>query len=226
MTNKLIADLLQTDCSEPDGPSRSLVQYTSLTAYFHERLGEVRQNQNFDSTETSEFYVVNMLETFSNTEKLYPVDSEGKRQQEALATILHRAVLGSPNEQVSNYRRLGDMALFVAGFFAESLRRGAVGLGYYIDMGQGAYSALAGSGRGRDGKVFRELFEELADTFANWVEVLRELSLEIGLTQPMAAMPDSELFERWTRLQGPQAEALADSLIARGMMPMTKLHHT
>jgi hypothetical protein len=186
----------------------------------------VRQSQNFDTTQTSEFYVVNMLDSYSNTDQLYPSDKNGNRHSEALAMILHKAVFGSPTEQVNHYRRLGDMALFMAGFFAESLKRGAVGLAYYIDMGQGAYSSLASVVRGRDGKVFRELFEELADTFAGWVEVLRELSIELGLTQPLGAMPDLELFERWSRLQGSQAQALASTLISRGMMPTTKLHQT
>lgn len=221
MKKKIITDPQPTDSPKSEGPpSRSLLQYTSLAAYFHERLSEVRQSQSFDATETSEFYVVNLLETFSQADQLYHTGEDGRRENEALAMILHRAVFCAPGEQVNHYRRLGDVALFIAGFFAQSLKRGAVGLSYYIDMGQGAYSSLADHVRGRDGKAFRELFQELADTFSGWVEVLRALSAEASLGAQLNSLPDVELFERWSRLKGAQADPLARTMLSRGLIPV------
>ncbi len=221
MTKKLITGVHPPGDSLPDDdPSRSLLQYTSLTAYFHEQLGQVRQSQNFDATEVSEIYVLNLLETFAQPDQLFIVDESGRRQSEALAMILHGAVFGNPADQVHHYKRLGDLALFISGFFSDSLKRRSVGVSYYIDMGQAAYATLAGLIRGSASGVFRDLYQELAESFSGWVEVLCQLSEQLGLTRRLHELADIELFERWGRLDGPQRRRLADTMLARGMMPL------
>lgn len=221
MTRKLILpDSSPIDNHSAQSESEVLMA-SSMAAFFHDTLGKVRQSQNFEATEVSEFYVVNLLETFTDADLLFPTGDDGRRSDEALAMILHRAVFSGAHEQIAHYRRLGDLALYIAGMFAERLcHRRSVGLAYYIDMGQSAYGTLADNMRGMSAQVFRDLYRELADTFANWVEVLREVSETLGLTRPLSEMDTAEVYERWERLDGPQSKRLAGVLLGRGLMPV------
>ncbi len=216
------AAIVSEPSSHDKKPPVSILEYTSLGTYFHEKLSEVRHNQSFQATEFTEVYVLGVLDTFADAERFYRVSTQdGRRHDEALAMILQRAVSQSGSSSIRHYRRLGDLALFIAGIFADSLARSAVGVGYYIDMGRGAYQTLASVIRGQGGEVFRDLYGELADSFAGWVEVLRELSENIGLSRPLSTIDAGELYERWARLSGRQAQRMSDAMVKRGMLPLS-----
>lgn len=86
-------------------------------------------------------------------------------------------VAGRAGDRVRRLRRLGDRALFVSGFFAESLVRSVVSGRYYREMGRGAYGTLARSlPEPTSDLCWRQLFEELADRFAELAMVLSEVS--------------------------------------------------
>ena len=69
-------------------------------------------------------------------------------------------------------RALGDSALCVSGFFADSLNRKIVDVDYYINMGGGACTALSprSSNRRDVAEVFSELYAELAHKFPALVD--------------------------------------------------------
>jgi hypothetical protein len=79
-------------------------------------------------------------------------------------------------KRLRRLRGLGDRALFVAGFFGESLARRGLGLAYYADAGRIAYAdvcrLLAPRPAQRDAAL---LFEELADRFGDFADVLAEV---------------------------------------------------
>ena len=60
-------------------------------------------------------------------------------EEDTLAELYGRANRTSSTYAAAVYRELGDRALYVAGFFPESLDRSLVGTTYYIDMGSAAY---------------------------------------------------------------------------------------
>jgi hypothetical protein len=73
-------------------------------------------------------------------------------------------------------QRLGDVSLFIAGFFARSFARKLVDIDYHIAMGAQAYSTLADTERGRRGAVLGRVFAELAGKFQPLVDALNEIS--------------------------------------------------
>lgn len=201
--------------------SGGVLTCTSLAAYFHETLNQARANQGLETTDATAYYVVNLLDSFAQADRLYTLSPEGRREDEALAQLLARAVESQPGERAEHYRRLGDVALFVSGFFADSLRRRPVGVAYYVDMGQGAYASASGlMRRGSGAQALRALLSELAASFEGWVEVLREVSEEVRLSDPPARQGLDELFERWQRARGERAGALSTALLKRGALPM------
>lgn len=90
-------------------------------------------------------------------------------------TLLRSRALGGAR-RLESLRGLGDRALFVCGFFAESLEGRPVGPAYYRDMGRMAYASLASAlSGGRDGRAWPRLFGELADGFREFAGVLSEV---------------------------------------------------
>jgi hypothetical protein len=78
--------------------------------------------------------------------------------------------------RVDCLRQLGDRALFVAGFFCDSLRRSWLGRDAYREIGCGAYTTLARAlGSPARADLWPQLFEELADCFGEFTEVLAEV---------------------------------------------------
>jgi hypothetical protein len=194
-----------------------LIKATSLEAWFYQTLKSTRQEHDLEATEASEHYIVTLLDAFSSADQLFGVDGEGRRQDQALAMILYEAVFDAPRHSSEHYRRLGDVALYIAGVFADSLRHRSVDVTYYINMGQGAYGALAD--RMRHNRSLREVFVELADTFAGWVEVLRDVSERLGLSTGLKQQETSELYARIPAASGRRGELIYGELARRGAMP-------
>ena len=88
-------------------------------------------------------------------------------------------------------RGVGDHALFVAGFFGESLETSsAVGLDYYGEIGSAAYADLSASLTPRERAMgFGGLFGELAADFSGFVEVLAEVGGQTRGREPTGRPP-------------------------------------
>jgi hypothetical protein len=73
-------------------------------------------------------------------------------------------------------QRIGDVALFISGFFADGLAGHVVDLDYYIHMGGSAYGSLSEEVRGTfRGRAFADTYGELAAKFQVLVDVLNEV---------------------------------------------------
>ncbi|HZH02237.1 MAG TPA: hypothetical protein VEY30_00550, partial [Myxococcaceae bacterium] len=113
---------------------------------------------------------------------------------ESLALLYHRALQQDREGRIRILRRLGDVSLYRAGFFSESLRERVVGPDYYIQMGCAAYghvAELSPSGG------FYGVYRELNQKFRELVEVLEEIAAR-GM---VAHGPEGALkvYESWVR---------------------------
>jgi hypothetical protein len=121
-------------------------------------------------------------------------------------------VQASRGERTRLLRMMGDTALFVSGFFADSLSRGLVDLGYYKTMGGHAYARLSleDSALG----VGSDVFSELSGRFGEFADVLAEVSetTQLGTNQSVL-----RLYERWVQTGSRRAAAL---LAERGIAPV------
>lgn len=154
-----------------------VVRVQNLQDYFRTSIEDVIVRQGVDVDPHAAHYVVNLLTLFSRSEEFYEDDGEyyGIRP---LALMLADAADANTAEQRSAVlQRIGDVALFVAGFFADSLARKAVDLDYYIRMGGNAYCSLSEEVRGTfRGNAFASVYRELAIKFQVLVDVLNEIS--------------------------------------------------
>jgi len=142
----------------------------SAREWFREAVGETLAHRRLRVQEVTEFYLVDLLASFLEREKLYVEGPDGTVRAQPLAMILLEALEKDRLERTRELRRLGDTALYVSGFFGDSLARSVAGVDYYIAMGERAYGALA-EGSGQD-----ELFGELAERFGDFVDVFAEIA--------------------------------------------------
>lgn len=171
-----------------------LVTAPSLKEFFKTLLDEVIRRRRLAVGETTEFYLVNLLSEFATTDNLFSKGEDGRKEQEPLAMLYHRALQQQRDERIRTLRRLGDVSLYQAGFFSGSLREGPVGQDYYIQMGGAAYGQVADLAPAAG---FAAVYRELSARFRALVDVLEEIAAR-GLA---SAGPEGALkvYESWMR---------------------------
>ncbi len=152
-----------------------LVAVSSLREFFRDAFHEAGVHQRLNIGEQVEQYIVNLLTVFSRAEALYEPTPAGPRIK-PLAHMLADAV-DAPTKvaRQRNLQRLGDVSLFIAGFFPRSFARRLVDIDYHIAMGGGAYGSLADTMQ-RSGPSIAAVYAELARKFQKLVDALNEVS--------------------------------------------------
>jgi hypothetical protein len=113
---------------------------------------------------------------FSRSEALYESTPQGTRLKPLVVMLSEALEAPSAGDRNRGLQRLGDVSLFIAGFFAQSFARKLIDIDYHIAMGGRAYATLAQAlGRGRS-RVLGSVFGELAQKFQPMVDALNELS--------------------------------------------------
>src|SRR5579863_5248851 len=149
-----------------------VVPVANLQEFFRDSLHGALTRQHLAVEDQTEHYVVNLLTLFARSEALYE-GAAGEMRLKPLVVMLCEA-LEAPSDGERNraLQRLGDVSLFVAGFFARGFAAKLIDIDYHIAMGGRAYAALAGTlGRGR-GRVLGAVFAELAANFQPMVDAL------------------------------------------------------
>lgn len=143
--------------------------------FFQENLTEALKERQVETYPYVESYLVELLEYYLFTERLYDEAKEsGKKTRETLAEMLLKANSGaSPRVRFDLLKKLGDSALYISGFFGDSLQRKVVDVDYYIDMGATAYISLSHE---IDETTFSKMYKEIAQRFTEFVDVLTVIS--------------------------------------------------
>jgi hypothetical protein len=192
---------------------RSLVAVSSLREFFRDAFHAATERQNLEIEEQSEQYVVNLLTMFSRADALYEKTPEGLRIR-PLAHMLAEA-LDAPSAAARQraLQRLGDVSLFIAGFFARSFARKLIDIDYHIAMGGNAYGSLADSmQRSASGRSIAAIYAELAQKFQRLVDALNEVS-EMSYVHSDADI--LRLYEIWMRTGSARAHGLLNRLGVR-----------
>jgi hypothetical protein len=171
----------------------SVVALISAQEYFKDLLGEAIARQKVAVGAETQFYLVNLLSDFLSADKLFAPQDDGSKEQEPLALMLARALDGPKEAQVPALRKLGDVSLYVSGFWSDSLSRSAVDVDYYIRMGGAAYGKVAELTPARSA---RPLYGELSARFNALVDVLGEVAEHTAMVTNTGVV---RLYERWIK---------------------------
>jgi hypothetical protein len=162
-----------------DGQTRRVVPVADLREFFHDALQGAMEKQHLAIEDQTEHYVVNLLTLFARSEALYDKASgtdSGARLKPLVVMLTEALEAPSPADRHRGLQRLGDVSLFMAGFFAQSFARKLIDIDYHIAMGGRAYSTLAESLARTRSRVLGQVFAELAEKFQPLVDALNEIS--------------------------------------------------
>jgi hypothetical protein len=189
--------------------SDAVFRRESAVEYFKELVDAALAHQGIDAHELTSFYVVQLLAGFLDRRPAGPTD-------EPLGVQLARALESGGMQQRANLKQVGDVSLFVSGFFSDSLRRKLVDVDYYASIGGMAYNALSRF----EADTFSPVFAELAERFIVYVDVLSEVSERSSCSSNMDLL---RLYERWLKTGSRRSGQL---LAERGVVPNASLQNT
>lgn len=144
------------------------------TEFFRDEISKAFLKQKFKAESEVEYYLVDLMTRFIFSDNFFQIDQKGNKSEPTLALMLGDA-MNAPDEgkKREDLRKVGDVSLYTAGFFADRIARKAVDVDYYIGMGSNAYSVLAQSALD---VYFRKVFTDLSSKFVRYVDVLAEIS--------------------------------------------------
>ena len=159
------------------GSSMTILPVANLKEFYRDVLVRERVVQRVAVEDQTEHYVVNLLTLFADADALYEREPNGKARLKPLVVMLGEA-LEAPTAEAKcrGLQRLGDVSLFIAGFFSAGFARKLVDVDYHIAMGGRAYGTLAESVPPARGRTLRQVFGELAAKFVPLVDALNEIS--------------------------------------------------
>ena len=193
----------------------SVVAVSSLREFFRDAFHAASEHQRLCIDEQVEQYVVNVLTMFSRADALYERTAEGLRIKPLVRMLADALEAPSAAERQRGLQRLGDVSLFVAGFFARSFARKLVDIDYHIAMGGNAYSSLADSmPRSQSGRSIAATYAQLAEKFQRLVDALNEVS-EMAYVHSDADI--LRLYEVWLKTGSQRAHGLLNRL---GVQPV------
>jgi len=178
----------------------SLELVSAPQAYFRDLVLDAMARQKVSATPETECYLVQLLGQFVAAEKLTDAP---------LALMLKEALEAQvPEAQAQKLKKVGDVSLYVAGYFQDSLFGKLVDVSYYVDMGGRAYVSAAGRLPAQ-----RPVFEELAGKFGKFVDVLADVGER---TLPRDEKNLLRVYELWLRTRSDRA---ARQLSDAGIIP-------
>jgi hypothetical protein len=199
------------DAPEP----QPVVTVANLREFFHESMQTALRKQRVDVDDHTEHYVVNVLTMFARSEAFYERTPEGVRLRPLAHMLAEASEAATAQQRDAALRRLGDVSLFIAGFFAQSFARKLVDIDYHIAMGGRAYGALAENMRGTlRGQAFTGVFLELAQKFQRVVDVLNEVAETAHKHSDKDIL---RLYEIWLKTGSPRAYGILRRL---GVAPL------
>src|SRR3981189_105916 len=95
--------------------------------YFKDLVNGALARQRLSAGELTSFYAVHLLASF--------LERPANDDREPLALKLARALDAGGAQQRASLRQIGDVSLFVSGFFSDSLRRKLVDVDHYAPIG-------------------------------------------------------------------------------------------
>ena len=159
---------------------------TNVDEYFHEVVTDALSAVDLEASEPASWYLVGLLGDF--TKQRLTDEPLGLKLVEPSS---------DPAERVRTLKHVGDTSLYVAGFFAESLNRSLVDVDYYVGIGQSAYAQLARHFHA--GRSLQKIYEELADQFPAFVDVLMQVRKRITIAELSTTTDIGKLYEMWLR---------------------------
>lgn len=188
-----------------------LLDSRTPTEFFKSELETALEHQKVSASEDVSFYLVNLLASRLCSPSLSTAYACGEEDAPLAVRLLDAISKQATGERVCALRDLGDFALLMSGLFSDRIMRGSNDISYYISIGSNAYGWLSGL---HPGKVYPDLFHDLAARFARFVDVLSEVSERTQLSNNQNLLA---LYEFWLSTGSRRRE---ERLLRMGLTPV------
>lgn len=181
-----------------------------LGDFFRAEVTGAKDSLGIDMSDYLEFYLVNLLCEYGRRGAA-PTPGE-----EPLALLYKRALESNVPQRVQILKGLGDLALFVSGFFVEFIERSLVDVDYYVGMGGSAYNSVSNLvGSQPRGEAFAELYSQLGARFTELVDLLSEIA-ERSRDSSEDNTALLRMYDRWARTGSQRVRRM---LLDKGLVP-------
>ena len=188
--------------------SQAVFQRESAVEYFKDLVDRALTHQGVATQELTSYYVVQLLAGF--------LQQPENLDDGPLSVRLVQALESGGMRQRASLKQIGDLSLFIAGFFSESLNRKMVDVDYYATIGGRAYHALSRV----ETDTFSPVFAELGSKSVDFVDVLSEVSERTSCATNVDLL---RLYEKWIKTGSRRSGQL---LVERGVVPNASIKAT
>jgi len=191
----------------------AIVERASVTEFFEEIVVDAMKSKGLAASDEARSYVVSLLSELAKPGSGIE-QTLGRPLTFLLDEALHTHELG---ERFDRLRTLGDGVLYSSGFFADHFEARGVDPGYVMSIGRTAYenaSSVLRAHRSTGGRSL-DLFEELASSFADFVDVIAEVANATVASGAATSKGLVQLYERWRKTG---SQRLANVLSSHGFV--------
>jgi hypothetical protein len=187
----------------------SIVAAVSVSDFFAEAVNDAMRSRGVQASDGARSYVVGLLSDLAKP------GSPIERTLERPLTLLLDEALHTPDlgERFERLRTLGDGVLYSSGFFADHFEARGVDSSYVIGIGRTAYDSA--SSLMVTGPEPLDIFKELSQHFARFVEVIGEVANATVARGVATSKGLIKLYERWLKTR---SEKLGEALASHGFV--------
>lgn len=196
------------------GTGEQVTAVSNLMEFFQDAFAKALAHQHVSLDEHTAHYVVSLLALYSRTEVSHRDMRPGQRWVSLSELLTQAGAADHPAQREALLQRLGDVSLFMAGFFAHGFERRLVDVDYHVAMGGRAYGALAAAHISGPRRTLCGVFGELARKFQGVVDAIGEISDAARMWGPNDVL---RLYEIWLKTGSRRAQGLLRRL---GMAPV------
>jgi hypothetical protein len=187
------------------GAGGKVTPVNSLVEFFRDGFATALAHQHVSLDEHTSHYVVSLLALYARTEVSHRDLRPGQRWVSLSELHARASAAATCAEREALLQRLGDISLFVAGFFAHGFERRLVDVDYHIAMGGRAYGTLATAPISGPRRTLRGVFGELARKFQPVVDAIGEIGDAARVWAPNDVL---RLYELWLKTGSHRAQGL------------------
>jgi hypothetical protein len=200
--------------SKPKENSIELI--ASSEAYFSEVVRSALSARKIQTYPQVEIYLVQLLEHYLDSRNLFEPEDAGDqasgRKLQTLAEMLLVAQNQGEPKRSELLKKLGDRALYISGFFGESLQKKLVDVDYYVEMGGNAYRVLARSGRD---DLVSNIYWTISSRFIDFVDAFAYIS------QNSLIKSNESILRLYDRYLNTGSELAKEKLLEMGVLPVS-----
>lgn len=145
---------------------------SSFKEFIYQELSQADQELSFEIKN----YISELLWFYLFSKHLFESENnKGCFYQTTMVDFCHKIGEAETHEKIYYFKKMGDLTLYLSGFFRPAMKKKSVPISYYENMGQSAYAYLSHCYKGET-----NVFHSLSKKFKTLAEILSYIQKKSG----------------------------------------------